>query len=350
MKIFLDNIIYSLQSIGGISVYWNELLSSFSIKNIDFTVINCKGKNSNLYPKTINDYRLPIILKRSLPLLKKIPSKSLFHSSYLRISLQRDVCNIVTIHDLAAEKKKISGIRRLLKLILQGLAIRKADGIICVSEFTKQSLLDYYKFLNENNIKVIHHGCSEEFKRIGSPSEKIILYIGGRGVYKNFSICLQTLSTLPDYSLYMIGGGSLSKKEKQVLDSILKDRYKHFIEVSTEELNKLYNIAHCLLYPSKYEGFGMPVVEAMSAGCPIITTRIPAIEEISGGANILIEDYNNPKLFKEAILLLEDQNKRELYISKGLKRAKYFNWTLSSKETLDFYQNIYRKKFNLPSL
>lgn len=355
MGVYLDNFIYALQSVGGISVYWTSVLKEInkaSFKNITLVKIrshlNIVQSEVQWSKHTVIDHRMPVSLLRVLPLIKKLPSQSLFHSSYLRVSLQRDICNVVTVHDLAAELGKIKGIRRWLKFALQSFAIRKADGIVCISETTKKSLLRVYPKAKNKHLAVIHHGCSESFcKDLTKTSGNSILFIGGREEYKNFEVCVAALSELPDYHLLMIGGGKLSKKESVFLKRRLGERFSHVENVSTERLNRYYNEAFCLMYPSFYEGFGMPVLEAMKAGCPVIATHIEAIKEVAADAAILVKEYTNPHEFIKAIHILENADERYKLIQAGMARAELFSWEKHCTELINFYQKVYKNKFSV---
>lgn len=356
MKIYLDDLVFSLQKIGGISVYWHAFLKKINALNDSkITLINVKDHNESLLGDKIswsNDYiidvNLPARITRMLPLLVKLPPKSLFHSSYLRISLQKDIVNIVTIHDLAAEEKMIKGIRRYLKLFLQSFAIKNADGIICVSERTNLDLLKHYPFLNPINIKTIYHGCSDDFfpiKNKETSKMKNILFVGGRSEYKNFTTCLSVIRYLTDYKLVLVGGGDLSDKEKKEMETLLGNRYEYLGDVETDKLNLIYNSVHCLFYPTIYEGFGLPVLEAMKSGCPVVSSDIPAIREVAEDSAFLLNPNANLETYIKTIKSLENKEIREGLIKRGYQRATNFSLDTQFNETLKFYHQIWNKRF-----
>ncbi|HTN20560.1 MAG TPA: glycosyltransferase family 1 protein [Pelobium sp.] len=355
MRIYLDDLVFSLQKIGGISVYWSSFLEKVDRSDYEVCLISVGASDNILsgfkwHKKVESDLKIPVSLLRILPLLKRLSPKSIFHSSYLRVSLQRSVCNLVTVHDLAAEDRMINGVRRYLKLWLQSFAIKKADGIICVSESTRRSLLSHYPNLKQDRVKTIYHGCSSKFSpsAIKHPTDqKILLFVGGRGVYKNFSACIEVMKILEDYQLVMVGGGKLSLSEKSHIDMLFPRRYTHFEQLDTVSLNTYYNKAHCLFYPTVYEGFGLPILEAMNAGCPVVSSNIPAISEIAQNAALLVNDPKDYLAFAKAITSLEDDNVRASLINEGLKRAKCFSLENQFTETMVFYEKIYRAKFNL---
>jgi glycosyltransferase involved in cell wall biosynthesis len=359
MIIYLDDLIFSLQTVGGISVYWIEYLNQINSTNSNVVLLKRKENKCILakdlkWTKKIKwEILLPIQLTRILPLLNVLPTKSIYHSSYFRISLQSNICNIVTLHDLAGELGMIKGWRKKLKILLQSVALKKADGIICVSETTQKSLFQIYPHIKPNKTTVINHGCSDKFYPIPDKEvniKKQIVFIGGRKDYKNFNSCLEVMVELTDFSLLIIGGGDLSNDEKLKINSKIADRYTYLSNVETEVLNQIYNQSYCLLYPTYYEGFGMPVVEAMKAGCVVISCATKAITEIAEDAAILIDNPTDIKAFVKAILSLQDLDVRNNLIKKGFEQAKKYNWDINCKETLAFYSKIHKLKFDSNTL
>lgn len=353
MTVFVDDLIFSLQTVGGISVYWTEFLNKLNNSNCDAVLLRQKKNKCILanelewLKKTQSEIFLPIQLARILPLLSHLPAKSIYHSSYFRISLQANICNIVTLHDLAGELGMIKGWRRGLKVMLQAAALKKADGIICVSETTRNSLLQYYPHINPLKTTVIYHGCSDKFFPIANKTttSNQIVFIGGRNEYKNFDTCLAVLAALPDYTLLIIGGGTLSPSEILAIESKITNRYTYTSNVETALLNQIYNQAHCLFYPTYYEGFGMPVVEAMKAGCVVVSCATKAIVEVAADAAILIDNPKDVNAFVAAILSLKNQTLKNTLIDKGLLQAQKYNWNKHYAHTIAFYKQAYMQKF-----
>jgi glycosyltransferase involved in cell wall biosynthesis len=356
MKIYLDNTIFSLQKAGGISIYWAELIKRLAYKNNN---IFFESENKNIFRneldiKTQKESSLNIKFLRYLPFIKRVPSRSIFHSSYYRVSLQKNIINITTVHDFTYEYFR-SGIARYIHIWQKNFAIKKSDGIICVSENTKKDLLKFYPMIKESKVKVIYNGVGDEFKKVDNPEEhltgefkvlknkKYILYIGDRSSYKNFDIAVEVLKELSDYSLVIVGGQEFSNSEKEDMQDI-ENRVYHFRSIDGDKLNTLYNNAFCLLYPSSYEGFGIPISEAMKAGCPVVSTSISSIPEVAGEAALLVDDIKVENFINE-IKRIENNEFRNELINKGLKQSKKFSWDKCFEETYSFYKEIHNKKF-----
>lgn len=355
--IVYDNIIFSLQKIGGISIYWVELIKRLQLKNRDIVFYQSKNENiatSELDIKTILESKLSFKILRYLPFLKKIPSKSLFHSSYYRVSLQKDVINITTVYDFTYEYFR-KGLAKYVHVKQKAFAIKKSDAIICMSENTKKDLMKFYPQIEESKIKVIYNGVGCEFKKLQNKEEYLnnefeilkdknyILYVGDRNSYKNFSIAVEVLKELKEYTFVVVGAKKFNKQEDKIMESI-QERVYHFDKIDAQKLNILYNSAFCLLYPSSYEGFGIPVVEAMKSGCPVVSTNISSIPEVAGNSGLLVNDIKRESFVKE-IIKLKNSNFRDELISKGFKQAEKFNWDNCFNQTYEFYEEIWRKKF-----
>ncbi|HKM19047.1 MAG TPA: glycosyltransferase family 1 protein [Aliarcobacter sp.] len=360
MQINYDNIIYSLQKVGGISIYWAELIKRLVQKEKEVNFY--ESENQNIFRKELNirtqkDSNVNLRLLRYLPFMKKLPLKSIFHSSYFRTSFQKDIVRIVTVYDFTYEYYR-SGIPRVVHSWQKNLAIKNADGVICISNSTKNDLFKFLPNTNKEKVKTIYISAGEEFHKIenieksliGTKFEilkykKIILYVGDRkSSYKNFSLAVDIVSSLEEYILVSVGAGQITDDEKALIDINLQDRFHHFLGISSDELNILYNLSFCLLYPSSYEGFGIPILEAMRAGCPVVSTDFSSIPEVAGDAAILVDEIKKEK-FIEAVKLLEDTKLRRELIDKGLVQASKFTWDKCFEETMNFYEEVYKRKF-----
>ncbi|MDQ1339438.1 MAG: hypothetical protein QG567_590 [Campylobacterota bacterium] len=360
MKIIYDNIIFSLQKAGGISIYWAEIIQRLvkNEKEVNFYEV----ENQNIFRKELNiqtqkESSMSVKLLRYLPFLKKLPAKSIFHSSYFRTTLQKDIVKIVTVYDFTYEYYR-TGLARHIHSWQKNFAIKNADGVICISDSTKNDLFKFLPKIDKQKVKTIYISAGEEFYQIedlrskveGSKfqdlmDKKIILYVGDRkSSYKNFSLAVDIVNSLEDYILVSVGSGQIIDDEKVFIDMNLQDRFHHFLGISSDELNILYNLSFCLLYPSSYEGFGIPILEAMRAGCPVISTNFSSIPEVAGDAALLVDEIKKER-FVESVKLLEDTNLRIKLIDKGLLQASKFTWDKCFEETINFYNEVYKRKF-----
>lgn len=337
-------------------MYWAELTKRFSKEE---SIVFFESKNKNLFRKEIdiktnNESVISFKILRYLPFLKKLPKKSIFHSSYYRVSFQKDIVNITTVHDFTYEYFR-SGLSKYIHVWQKGFAIKRSDGIICVSENTKKDLIRLYPMIEEHKIRVIYNGLGDEFVKLENPNQyltndfevlkdkKYILYVGDRSSYKNFDVAIDVLRQMLNYYLVVVGGKEFDNVEKENIKEI-KDRVYYFGGVSRDTINKLYSNAFCLFYPSSYEGFGMPISEAMKAGCPVVSTNISSIPEVAGEAALLVDEIGVAGFIGE-IKKLEDSRFRDELINKGLDQAKKFSWDKCFRETYGFYQEVWNRKF-----
>jgi mannosyltransferase len=215
-------------------------------------------------------------------------------------------------------------------------------AIICNSENTKKDLILFHPDY-KGMIKVIYLGLSEDYYQINRPRKNIAIFIGGRTGYKNFEYAVKLVHELPNLNLQIIGGGALKKQEIDLLRKYIPNRYEYYQSLSNSELNIKYNEAKFLLYPSLYEGFGVPVVEAQAAGCPVVCCDVSSLPEIAGDAAIYIsgKDMVNDL---HIISGLEDHDYYCHLVEKGLNNCRRFSWKKCAEQTYEFYQEAWNKQ------
>ena len=343
MNLQIDGIIFSLQKYGGISVYFRQLLSYLknqpNIKcnlSIEFPVLQ-KLDLSNDY-SNIN-VRSARYFERYLKC--KISSEiNIFHSSYYRLPSVKSIPSVVTVHDFIYEYYG-SGLSRKVHMAQKHAAIRQAASIICVSYSTYEDMLSWVEIRATQSVHIIHNGVNPLFRPIQSTNlgRPFILFVGQRGGYKNFQLLLKVLPLLSDFELHCVGGGCFLPDEFEGISPSLKKRIRHLGFLTDYDLNLAYNSAFCLVYPSSYEGFGIPVVEAMRAGCPVVALRCKAIMEVGGDA-LEFAVCQDPGAIANAVLKLFEPLHRSKKIFQGIERARLFDWDKCHAQTFNVYKQL----------
>ena len=306
IPVVFDNIIFSLQRSGGISVVWNELLRRARVdKDLQLTELNFTDRQRFMERYRIPDYQ--------------VNDPSVFHSSYFRVLPQSGVKNVTTVHDLTYHLYR-HGLAKAVHLWEEERALRHSEAVICISENTKCDLLRFYPWVKEERIHVIYNGVGEEFSPISSVKKKgYLLFIGNSLVpYKRYDVA-QEVARLTGLPLVTA------------------------TNVTREELNKMYNEALCLLYPSDYEGFGLPILEAQKAGCPVIAQNHSSIPEVIGEKGLMVA-HDTPLRMAEAMADIVRQlqsRPTEEIINAGMENAKRFSWDTNYKQVKQVYENIY---------
>lgn len=308
MNIVLDNIIFMLQRNGGISTVWSEHLRraradvALRLTELDYT--------EQMAPRFMERYRVPAY---------KAEAPAIFHSSYFRVLPQEGVHNVTTVHDLTYHFYR-KGLPKAVHLWEEERALRHSEAVICISENTKRDLLRFYPWYPEEQITIAYNGVSDDFYPMKSVKKKgFLLFVGNsKAAYKRYDVA-QHVAQLAGIELVTAAN------------------------VTKEELNKLYNEALCLLYPSDYEGFGLPVLEAQKAGCPVIAQNNSSIPEIIGEEGLMIQHDTPERMAAEMAdivrqLLLRPTDK---IIAAGIENAKRFSWDQSYQQVKKAYENIY---------
>ena len=362
MQIVLDNIIYSKVKNGGVSNYWFEL-SKYLLEQKSASVTflqqqtDLENFHRNMLPICAEDIFetkafIPQ-LSRLLPISYKKDDKFVYHSSYYRgLWHSQNALEVTTVYDFV-HSYYASFYNKTLHNNLKYKAIKRSKGVICISKNTYADLQKFCPLKRNQKREVIYVGVSDDYFPIINDQmlqlqflnkyniePGFLLFIGGRTNYKNFAFVAAILNNDSKLKLVVVGGGPLSGDEIALFSAITFKRVTFIQSVKNNELNILYNSALALIYPSSYEGFGIPVVEAMRAGCPVVGLNNAVIREVAEKSALLL-DKLDLKNFAVQKLKLNSSEFRKQTIDSGLQESKKYSWDKCCKETYEFYSNVF---------
>ena len=363
MKILYDNEIFIRQEYGGISRYYFELIRRLSTKP-DIKIKVYKGFFINKYDlESYRNDRLEIkgreiptvpktkylIGKLQIPLFRHQYRKTnfdIFHSTYYnRIKKKSGTKHTITILDFTHEKYPEYFSRLDTTKKDKKKSAEMSDGIICISESTKIDLLNLYK-IDENKVKVIYLGNSLTSDPGNESYFKFpyILYVGDRRRYKNFKNFIKGYANSDklkkNVKIVCFGGGTFSNEEMNLFKELKIEMLVNQTSGNDKFLANVYKYANMFIYPSLYEGFGIPLVEAMHYGCPVIASNISSLPEVGGDAAEYFDPEDTYEITSKMESVFEDNELRKILINKGYEREKLFSWDKCTEETYKFYKEI----------
>ncbi|MBU3189048.1 glycosyltransferase family 4 protein [Clostridium bowmanii] len=320
---------------------------------------NCKiVMTSKKHQRFFEDYYFPANLSKEKIDIYHMPQNGIGFSQ--EISCKK----IITIHDLIPYvMPETVGKGYLLKFLKEmPLIIGGCDGIITVSEFSKRDILKFFP-IDENKIFVTPLAadkkyapldktlCNDFLKDMYNLTDPFILYLGGFSERKNVSSVLTAFSKVykdldKKYNLVIVGGYKDSSQKLLKLTHELGIDYNVIFTgfVPEEHLPIFYNSCDTFIYPSFYEGFGLPPLEAMNCGTPVIASNLTSIPEVVGDGGILINPYDISEISLAIGNLLSNEKLRLELGSKGLKRASEYSWQNTAINTLKSYESVYNRE------
>lgn len=286
-----------------------------------------------------------------------------FEPFFLSIPFTQKQRLVITVHDLTPlvfpnQFKK--GLRGKIKWEIQKKLLSRADAIITDSNSSKKDIINFAK-VDSSKIHVIYLAAGEEFKQIQTDlvekmkkkydlPEKFVLYVGDVTWNKNLPNLIKAVEKT-GFALVMVGKTLIDKnfdksnpwnKDLVEVQSMISNNKKIKVlgYVSTDDLVALYNAAQVFVMPSIYEGFGLPVLEAMSCGCPVVTSKKGSLPEVAGDAAIYVNPDSIDEIAEEVGKLLKNDELRGKLSNKGLEQAKKFSWEKTARETVDVYKKV----------
>ncbi len=359
MLIVFDHQIFSSQKYGGISRYFYELIKHLSSKEgvhtsiVSPLYVNEYIKNDISYP--VYGIKIPkfpnsTLITRSMiaPIarnrIKKLHPDIVHETYYSKTGTGRNPAKtILTIYDMTHEffPEYFSTHDRTLRN--KELSIHRADHIICISNHTRIDLLGNYN-IEPDKVSTIYLANSliqsENGPIYNSP---YILYVGGRTGYKNFTGFIkayaQSSRLCNDIHIICFGGGNFTKQEYLLFKSLNINNILH-ISGNDSTLSNLYKYAGAYICPSLYEGFCLPLVEAMALECPIISSNKSCLPEIASNAAKYFDPYQLEDITNAIECIIYSETESHLLITKGKIRKKIFSWDKCAHQTLNIYMNV----------
>lgn len=367
MRIAYDPQIFSAQIYGGISRYFNEIASCLTkVAGLQVSIIAPMYINAyleNLPKNVVSGFRAPLtdhfrLHQRALGMLigdwmLRAFSPDIVHETYYfpyRLGPRR-ARRVLTIYDMIHERIPASFPPSDKTSRYKKIAAERADHVICISESTRRDAIEILG-LRPEKVSVVYLGYdlmnvpeANTANADPSTSEPFLLYVGARGGYKNFLRLLQAYAASPvlrtGYRLICFGGKAFSVEELQTMRNLNLDTDSVIHQAGSDQsLAGFYRQASAFIYPSLYEGFGIPPLEAMAHDCPVVCSNTSSIPEVVGDAGEYFqpEDVNSMRTAIERVVGLSEHRKK--LIAKGRERLKLFSWDRCAQETYDIYQKL----------
>jgi len=364
MKILYDHQIFNLQRYGGISRYFCELMNEFTkMDDISFEISGTytdnyyldnapfyetkkfMGNQSFKGKKTAQLFLNGYISKKKIIKGDYDIFHPTFYSDYY-LNSEIDKPMVFTLVDMMDELFQTGEKRQQNVIINKKLMAGRASKILTISESSKNDIVNILH-INPEKIDVIYLGFNNSVIKSWNKDplpNSYILFVGNRTWYKNFNLFFKSiiplLHEIPDLKLICAGGGRFTQDET---DEIAKNSLNKKVlqyDVSDAELYYLYSSAVCFVFPSLYEGFGIPVLEAFSNDCPAILSNKSSLPEIGGNGALYFDPESEDSIRQCVLKVLNDDDCRNTLIEKGKKRLGLFSWKKCAQETYSFYKNV----------
>ena len=357
----------AITSKGGARVYLWQLASALAtIDGVDVVLLVGSEEVSDIPPFLRSRVcKLPISSRRSyLQTFRQKPIREallrekvdLYHIPNTMPLLRKPIPTVVTIHDMVELRvRKYGLLRTAYRYIINCIAAHLADHVLTVSESSKRDIVHFLR-IPDSKVTVIYNGVSECFRPLDrrkcknfleskySISGDFLLAPGGLSRNKNVPGLLASMRLLKERgrreSLVLLGDSNY-REFKYVFSEVKQAELGRLVVfpgfVPEEDLPAFYNAASVVVYPTLYEGFGFPALEAMACGTPVVTSNNSSLPEVTGGAALLVNP-RNPKEIADAVqLALSDELLHAELSSRGLLRARQFSWEKTARETLDVF-------------
>jgi glycosyltransferase involved in cell wall biosynthesis len=304
-------------------IIWEQVILPYHLRKDNIDVLHCVGNTG------------PIWFSRHTKMVLTIHDVMFFNN-----------INVSGLYNFIGNMYRRHVVKRL---------IRKVSQIITVSHFSKKDIVKELG-IDPDKIEVIWESYNEEYGKnkdlIPIENERYILCLGANDPRKNTNMIIEVFADLAKSDLVdklvIVGFNSWqsSKAYKLAVDKKLADKIVFKDYISDNQLVNYYKFASLFLYVSLYEGFGIPPLDAMACGCPVVASDVTSIPEIVGEAGLLVSPYSKDEIYNACVELINDRSLREQLVAKGFERIKAFSWGKMSQDILDVYTQVNGKNKN----
>ena len=367
MRVVFDQQVFLLQEYGGISRYVCSLAKGLDkIPDVDVTIIaplHYNGHLDELRGDLAWGWRVPRLPKTarlacsvSAVLARQVMRRfrpDIVHETYYSADAfaPRGARRVITVYDMIYERfpSEFSGGQLTAA---KKIAVSRADHVLCISESTRRDLIEILG-IDASRVSVVYLGydalplsaLTSGEPRPQSDMPPFLLYVGSRGGYKNFASLLRAFASASflksNFSIVCFGGGPFRSEDLALMRELnLADTQVRHLGGGDNVLAWLYQQAVAFVCPSRYEGFGLPLLEAMSLGCPVICSNTSSIPEVAGDAGEYFDPGDLDSMRAAIESVLESRTRRDELVTKGYARCALFSWTRCAKETLHIYRSL----------
>jgi glycosyltransferase involved in cell wall biosynthesis len=355
MKILYDENIFLTQKVGGISRYHYELYKGMLANGIEADITGKFIKNNylledlNFRKKFIADPFALFPYFNKLTTIRKVKDVAKYdvlhltgYYDYLKSAIPKEAKVVITIHDMIPEKELATS-----NPLKHFFAVR-ANKIIAVSEKTKKDIVEIFG-IAEDKIHVVYHGSSLSLDQAKQPAkalpESYILFVGQRNGYKNFTSLINGIVPVlnQNKSLHLVCAGrrAFNEKEQSQFKKLgIENQLVSFNNIDDDNLAFLYQHAQAFVFPSLFEGFGIPILEAWSCKTPVLLSDIDCFREIAGEAGYYFDPQNPQDITIKINEVLADSQLANDLRMKGTERLKTYSWHRAVDETIKIYNSL----------
>lgn len=348
MRIYYDYQIMLGQRYGGISRYVYEISSRLPAMGADVK-LSCIHNHNYYFAERFGIHKLSRLSQGVFHYVNKAKrffdirrgNYDIIHPTYYYANKPSRGKFIVTVHDMTHELYE--GVYAVSKRVINAKRriIPQADRIIAVSENTKRDILKFFPGINPEIISVIYHGSSVKPVMNSEPlvPYDYVLYVGLRSMYKNFLRFTEAMKGImsrdKDIHVFCAGGGDFTAEEISAFGEF-HGRF-HQAGLSNDDLTRAYNGARCFVFPSEYEGFGIPILEAFACNCPVVCANASSLPEVAGEAAEYFDPLNIDDMAGKIENVIHDEGLRARLKDSGRERLTLFDWDKAARETFDCY-------------